>query len=119
MVVLSPLLVGVMRQVRARMEGRAGAGVLQPWRDLRKLLAKEPLQADGTTWVLVRRSRGAGGVQRSGLRAGPAGRDGSVPSGPGRPVRGGLRPAARAPWRWRWSVWTPARRSAGWAPAGT
>ena len=52
MVVLSPLLVGVMRQVRARMEGRAGAGVLQPWRDVRKLLAKEPLQADGTTWVL-------------------------------------------------------------------
>ena len=52
MVVLSPLLVGVMRQVRARMEGRAGAGVLQPWRDVRKLLAKESLQADGTTWVL-------------------------------------------------------------------
>ena len=28
----------MMRQVRARLEGRAGAGVLQPWRDLRKLL---------------------------------------------------------------------------------
>jgi formate hydrogenlyase subunit 4 len=52
MVALSPLLVGVMRQVRARMEGRAGAGVLQPWRDLRKLLAKEPLQAEGTGWAL-------------------------------------------------------------------
>ncbi|MFZ0160076.1 MAG: NADH-quinone oxidoreductase subunit H [Kineosporiaceae bacterium] len=43
----SPLLVGVMRQVRARMEGRAGAGVAQPWRDLAKLAEKEPLQADG------------------------------------------------------------------------
>ncbi|MDA8435284.1 MAG: NADH-quinone oxidoreductase subunit H [Actinomycetales bacterium] len=53
MVVLSPLLVGVMRQVRARMEGRAGAGVLQPWRDLRKLLGKETLQADGTSWVMA------------------------------------------------------------------
>ena len=46
MVALSPLLVGLMRQVRARLEGRVGAGVLQPWRDLRKLLAKEPLQAE-------------------------------------------------------------------------
>ena len=51
MVALSPLLVGMMRQVRARLEGRVGAGVLQPWRDLRKLLAKEPLQAAGTSWV--------------------------------------------------------------------
>jgi formate hydrogenlyase subunit 4 len=46
-VALAPVVVGVMRQVRARLEGRAGAGVLQPWRDLRKLLAKEPLRADG------------------------------------------------------------------------
>ncbi|MCP2342501.1 respiratory chain complex I subunit 1 family protein [Actinomadura rupiterrae] len=44
----SPLLVGAMRQVRARMEGRAGAGVAQPWRDLRKLLRKEAIAADGT-----------------------------------------------------------------------
>jgi len=47
----SPLLVGLMRQVRARMEGRAGAGVLQPWRDLRKLLRKEPITPAGTAWV--------------------------------------------------------------------
>ena len=53
MVVVSPLLIGLMRQVRARLEGRVGAGVLQPWRDLRKLLAKEPLQAEGTSWVSV------------------------------------------------------------------
>jgi len=53
MVSLSPLLVGMMRQVRARLEGRAGAGALQPWRDLRKLLAKETLQAAGTSWVSV------------------------------------------------------------------
>lgn len=53
LVALSPLLVGVMRQVRARLEGRAGAGVLQPWRDLRKLLGKEPLTADGVSWISV------------------------------------------------------------------
>ena len=46
-VALTPVLVGVMRQTRARMEGRAGAGVGQPWRDVRKLLAKEPLRAAG------------------------------------------------------------------------
>ncbi len=44
----SPLLVGVMRQVRARLEGRAGAGVGQPWRDLRKLFGKEAITPRGT-----------------------------------------------------------------------
>jgi formate hydrogenlyase subunit 4 len=51
LVAMSPLLVGVMRQVRARLEGRAGAGILQPWRDLRKLLRKEPLTAEGVSWI--------------------------------------------------------------------
>lgn len=44
---VSPLIVGVMRQTRARLEGRVGGGVLQPWRDLRKLLRKEPMTAHG------------------------------------------------------------------------
>ncbi|NUK20599.1 respiratory chain complex I subunit 1 family protein [Streptomyces lunaelactis] len=44
----APLLTGLMRQVRARMEGRVGAGVLQPWRDTCKLLRKEPISAIGT-----------------------------------------------------------------------
>jgi formate hydrogenlyase subunit 4 len=51
MVVVSPLLVGLMRQTRARLEGRVGAGVVQPWRDLRKWLAKETMSADGTGWI--------------------------------------------------------------------
>jgi len=50
---ITPLLLGVMRQVRARMEGRVGPGVLQPYRDVRKLLAKEPLRADGSSGVLI------------------------------------------------------------------
>jgi len=45
----APLLAGVMRQVRARLEGRAGPGVGQPWRDLRKLLRKEPVTPAGTS----------------------------------------------------------------------
>jgi formate hydrogenlyase subunit 4 len=47
----APLLIGVMRQVRARLEGRAGAGVTQPWRDLRKLLRRAPATPTGTGWA--------------------------------------------------------------------
>jgi formate hydrogenlyase subunit 4 len=46
-----PLLVGLMRQVRARLEGRAGAGMLQPWRDLRKQLRRQPATPTGTGWA--------------------------------------------------------------------
>jgi formate hydrogenlyase subunit 4 len=45
----APLLSGVMRQVRARLEGRAGPGIGQPWRDLRKLLRKEAVAPAGTS----------------------------------------------------------------------
>src|SRR5581483_6780756 len=48
MVVGGPLLVGLMRQVRAGLEGRAGAGIRQPWRDLRKLMRKQPIRPVGT-----------------------------------------------------------------------
>jgi formate hydrogenlyase subunit 4 len=47
----APLLVGLMRQVRARLEGRAGAGIGQPWRDLRKLLRRAPATPTGTGWA--------------------------------------------------------------------
>jgi formate hydrogenlyase subunit 4 len=47
----APLLTGVMRQVKALLEGRAGAGVLQPWRDLRKLMGKQPLTPRGTSEI--------------------------------------------------------------------
>ena len=43
----APLVIGIMRQTRARLEGRAGPGIRQPWRDLRKLLRKTPLTAPG------------------------------------------------------------------------
>ncbi len=49
--VLAPVLTGLMRQVRARMEGRTGPGIGQPWRDLRKLLRKESIRPKGTTEV--------------------------------------------------------------------
>lgn len=52
-VVGAPLVVGLMRQIRARAEGRCGAGILQPWRDLRKQLRKQQIRPHGTTVVFA------------------------------------------------------------------
>ncbi len=49
----APLVIGLMRQVRARWEGRAGGGILQPWRDLRKQLGKQQITPEGTTVVFA------------------------------------------------------------------
>ena len=49
----APLVVGGMRQVRARLEGRAGGGLGQPWRDLRKQLRKQQITPRGTTVVFA------------------------------------------------------------------
>ncbi|HEU0191351.1 MAG TPA: respiratory chain complex I subunit 1 family protein [Mycobacterium sp.] len=49
----APLVIGLMRQVRARWEGRAGGGLLQPWRDLRKQLGKQQITPQGTTVVFT------------------------------------------------------------------
>ena len=49
----APLVVGGMRQIRARLEGRAGGGIGQPWRDLRKQLRKQEVTPRGTTVVFA------------------------------------------------------------------
>lgn len=49
----APLVIGVMRQVRAKLEGRAGAGIGQPWRDLRKRLRKQDVTPAGTTAIFA------------------------------------------------------------------
>lgn len=49
----APLVVGGMRQIRARLEGRAGGGIGQPWRDLRKQLRKQQITPQGTTAVFA------------------------------------------------------------------
>jgi formate hydrogenlyase subunit 4 len=50
---VAPLVVGSMRQVRARLEGRPGAGIGQPWRDIRKQLRKQQIRPVGTTIIFV------------------------------------------------------------------
>lgn len=49
----APLLAGVMRKVRSRLEGRNGPRVTQPWRDLRKLLGKERFRPANASWVFA------------------------------------------------------------------
>jgi len=47
----APLLAGVIRRTKARLQGRRGAGIFQPYWDLRKLLVKEVVIAENTSWV--------------------------------------------------------------------
>ncbi len=48
---LPPLLLGVAARTRAGFAGRTGAGVLQPYRDLRRLAGKGLVLSRTTTWV--------------------------------------------------------------------
>jgi formate hydrogenlyase subunit 4 len=47
----APLLVGVTRTLKARLVGRRGAGPLQPYRDLAKLLGKDVVVSTTTSWI--------------------------------------------------------------------
>ncbi|PZW41095.1 formate hydrogenlyase subunit 4 [Humitalea rosea] len=53
LLVLAPLLVGVVRWLKARLLGRRGASPLQPWRDMRKLLLKRPIIAESASVVTL------------------------------------------------------------------
>jgi formate hydrogenlyase subunit 4 len=46
-----PLALGLMRKVRSFLEGRDGASVLQPLRDLRKLATRQRTRPRDATWV--------------------------------------------------------------------
>jgi formate hydrogenlyase subunit 4 len=48
---IAPVVTGVMRTTRSRLEGRVGPSPIQPWRDLRKLLHKERLITEQTSWI--------------------------------------------------------------------
>jgi len=47
----SPLLVGVIRKAKARLQGRRGASICQTYSDLRKLLTKEMVVSENTSWI--------------------------------------------------------------------
>ncbi|HEX5645667.1 MAG TPA: NADH-quinone oxidoreductase subunit H [Nitrospira sp.] len=50
---VSPLLVGLIRKVKARFQLRRGAPVLQPYADLAKLFRKQPVISTTTSWIFI------------------------------------------------------------------
>jgi len=48
---LAPLLAGVTRKIKARFLRRRGPSVLQPYRDLLKLIRKETVLAENASWL--------------------------------------------------------------------
>ena len=47
----APLVVGVIRKLKARLQGRRGASVWQPYFNLNKLLVKEVVISRNTSWI--------------------------------------------------------------------
>ncbi|HJT20281.1 MAG TPA: NADH-quinone oxidoreductase subunit H [Nitrospira sp.] len=50
---VSPLVVAVIRKVKARFQCRRGAGLFQPYADLMKLFRKEPVVSTTTSWIFT------------------------------------------------------------------
>jgi formate hydrogenlyase subunit 4 len=48
---LAPLLTGLVRKVKARLQRRRGAALIQPYRDLKRLLGKEVVLAENASWL--------------------------------------------------------------------
>jgi len=48
---IAPLVTGVIRKAKARMQSRRGPSVLQPYRDLRKLLSKGSVVSNDASWL--------------------------------------------------------------------
>ena len=51
LMIAAPAVVGYVRWLKARLQGRRGAGMFQPYRDLRKTFAKGMVIADTTSWI--------------------------------------------------------------------
>ena len=50
---LSPLVTGFIRLFKARLQTRRGAGILQPYRDLYKLLRKDMVIPETASWIFT------------------------------------------------------------------
>ena len=53
LIALSPAIVGLIRKVKARLQCRHGAGIFQPYADLRKLFCKQPVVSTTTSWIFT------------------------------------------------------------------
>ena len=52
-VLLAPLLTGIVRRTKARLQRRQGPSVLQPYRDIARLLRKETVVATNASWLFT------------------------------------------------------------------
>lgn len=48
---VAPLLTGVVRKIKARLTRRQGASIIQPYRDLLRLMRKEVVLAENASWL--------------------------------------------------------------------
>ncbi|HVY16887.1 MAG TPA: NADH-quinone oxidoreductase subunit H [Rhodopila sp.] len=51
LLVSAPLMTGIVRRVKARLQRRRGQSVFQPYRDLLRLLGKEAIVAETASWL--------------------------------------------------------------------
>lgn len=47
----SPLVIGIIRKMKARLQGRIGADIFQPYRDLWKLFSKDEVISADASWI--------------------------------------------------------------------
>jgi len=50
---IAPLLIGIMRKVKARFQGRVGSPVIQPYLDLLKLFSKGSAKSSVTSFIFA------------------------------------------------------------------
>ncbi|MGH3495782.1 MAG: NADH-quinone oxidoreductase subunit H, partial [Sciscionella sp.] len=55
----APCITGVIAKIEARLQGRRGPRILQPYYDLSKLFRKESLAPHGSSWVFLAAPAGA------------------------------------------------------------
>ncbi len=48
---ISPLCIGIVRKIKAKLQNRVGASIFQPYRDLRKLLGKDEVISEDASWI--------------------------------------------------------------------
>ena len=51
MLLLAPLVTGIVRKAKARLQRRRGASIVQPYRDLIRLMRKDAIVAEGASWL--------------------------------------------------------------------
>ena len=51
LIIISPLIAGIIRKIKALMQHKVGASIFQPYRDLRKLIRKESVVSENASFL--------------------------------------------------------------------